>query len=825
MVAVALLTVVAVSLVGVFATLSRQLQGSKARTLATNLAQEKMQILKEQNFNRVLVTTATAYLTQFSPNIPYDTGYYPPETILEGGMYFTRYTYIEVAGENSGSLVYYGAVPDTGMKAATVSVVWKEGTDDRKLQMRNIIGNINNVINSAVVKGQVTIGPLGTSALPGGLVTMAENVGYQDSADASGNFLINLLPGSYTMATSAHGYFPSYQVISVAPNATLTQNVQLIAMGSGTVQGAAWVNDHIVISQVVGSTRNAAGFCQEFVEAYNPTNNTILVNGGVQLKYAHHGDSSPSTMVLDYTNDTVGPDSYYLFANTSPVVMNGITRIPDAVFDPTNPGYPDIIHVAGPSSCAGESDQGDADAIGLSDTSGNWLDAIGWTSGGHTPLGSEQTPLSQTIGLQDGEQFIRKSSTAGVVVGAGRAYDSDNNNVDWVSVNPIVNNVYNTGVSETPIAGRPAVGAYVTATDGLSQLAQAVQVGSPPYAQFQLTSVATGTWTVYVASAGLFMDIKSVSVTANTTTAIPNSGTTPAWPAAGNNSIVLTSAATQGYVTGWVLNTVGGAITPAITVSAGAATASASTANGNYLLALATGTYDVQANVVSPNTLYVNATSATITVNPGAVTSGVNFTLSQGGKIRGFITRDGVNPLPGIVVAAANSGGATVDQEVSGSDGRYLLINLSTGDYVVSPALDSGEIATPSSATVTVAAGTTVSAATFTITGAFGTIKGSVSDAGQPIKTGVLIVCSTMTIVGNPPVLSNSSLSGASTYVVNSYEDGTYSMDVRESTSTTYRLYAYYPKFNGSSPAVTTMTVTGISVTAGQTRSGVDFAF
>lgn len=51
---------------------------------------------------------------------------------------------------------------------------------------------------------------------------------------------------------------------------------------------------------------------------------------------------------------------------------------------------------------------------------------------------------------------------------------------------------------DTIVAGTPAYGAFVSANDGLSQVVKAIQTGSPPFAEFQLISVATGTWIVFV---------------------------------------------------------------------------------------------------------------------------------------------------------------------------------------------------------------------------------------------------------------------------------------------------------------------------------------
>ncbi len=833
MVAVAILGIVSIGIVGVFANIGKAIQTSKSRTLAANLAQEKMQILKEQVFDKVLVTTATAYLTNFSPSVPYDAGYYPPESILEGGMRFTRYTFVEVTDENSGNLVYLGAVPDSGMKAITVTVVWNQGTETKKIQINNILGNINMRMNNAIVRGQVTNSATATG-IQGALITMAENVGYQDFSDASGNYLVNLLPGSYTMSVTANGYFPSYITVSVPPT-SVTQNIALVAMGSGTVQGTAWINNHLVISQVVGSSISASGFNQEWVEVFNPTTWTWTASDvGLKFQRTSTLDPSPVNITLNYISPSIAPGGFYLFANTTTITAVGTGINADATWSTTagtndtafSPRFsavdPNIITTYEDTNAWGR-----ASLQLYSVSNGTTLDTVGWKGdGSQTPPLYEGNAISQTQGLNDNEQFYRFSSTSGYNPAYGPAYDAGDNNVDLSVLSPVGWVPKNTASAIVPVvAGVPAIGAFITATDGLSQVVNATSAGSPPCAQFQLTSVATGTWTVYIASASLYMEISSVTVSPNTTTLIPNSVTSPGWPASGYNAVILSSVATQGYVSGWVKNALGAAISPAITVSANSLTTQANTSNGTYLLSVPPGTYDIMANVLSPNSIYVWQSSQTVVVNLGEVTSNVNFNLTQGGKVRGFCTRDGTNPLPGIVFTAVDSGGATVDQEVSGSDGRYLLQNLSTGTYTISPTLGTGEVASPTSASVTVTAGTTVNAATITISGAFGSVAGSVTESGQAIKTGVTIVCSTMTLSSGPPQLSTGTLTSASVYVTNSYEDGTFIIDVRGSTTTTYVLYAYYPKFSGSAPVISSRTVTNVSVTPGYRTSGVNFAF
>lgn len=834
MIAVTLIGIVAIGVVGSFATIGKAIQFSKSRTLATNLAQEQVQILKQKAFNKILVTTATANIPGFTPAIPYDTGYYPPENILEGGIRFTRYTYVQVAQENSGTLVYLGAVSDTGMKAITVTVVWAQGTENKKIQIRNIVSNIETTMTNSAITGKVTSSTSG-AGIPLCLVTLAENVGYQDYTNSSGDYTINLSPGSYSMYVSAQGFFSQYRSVTVSASSTSTQDFSLTPMSSGTIRGTAWINDHLVIANVVGSTRPAGPgtFEQEWVLVFNPTTYSWTMNGEIGLKYQKtNSDPSVDPIQITYLTPSVAASDYYLFANTTTVNIGGIPVNADAVWDATPGGFNDFtfpffdptvtpqqLNIIATDADGGNEGGGALDLYRVS--SGQSVDKIGWNKNGlgHTAPFYEGTPLQENIGLQEGEEYVRKSSTAGVSTSISAAYDSNNNNVDFVPRNPILAVLPST----ITVAGTPAIGAFVTCVDGLSQVTTALSAGSPPYAEFQLTSVATGTWTVYITSGSYYTTVGTVAVTANNTTWIPNATTDPAWPLTGYYAAFISTLATEGYVSGWVRNSAGAAISPSITVKASALSTLANTTNGTYLLELPAGTYEVIANPNNTNTSYTSQSSPTVTVSVGQVVSNVNFTLSQAGRIRGYITRDGTNPIPGVAVIAYDTGNVVRDEEISGSDGYFTLVNLATGTYTVEPVLGSGESSNPLYISTTVTAGSLINIGSFTITGAFGTIRGSVEESGVAIQTGVLIIASTSSFT-SPPVLSSASLTGSAYYVTNSYEDGTYILDVRGSTTAAYNLIAYYTKFNGTTPVISSRTASA-SVTAGNTTSGINFTW
>src|ERR1700733_5129934 len=88
MIAVALISIGALALFGSFNLVHQSIQTSKAATLASNLAQEKTQIIRQQPYYQILVTTNPVTDTDFTPNLYYDSGYFPPETVLQGSVWF-----------------------------------------------------------------------------------------------------------------------------------------------------------------------------------------------------------------------------------------------------------------------------------------------------------------------------------------------------------------------------------------------------------------------------------------------------------------------------------------------------------------------------------------------------------------------------------------------------------------------------------------------------------------------------------------------------------------------------------------------------------------
>lgn len=809
--------------IGNFGNISRALVSSKANTLATNLAQEKIQILRQMPYHRILITPSPSYLTEFSPPVPYDTAYFPPENILEGGMYFTRYTYVYPVQEIDGEIEPIPPTsPDIGLKCIEVSVVYPAAYGKKVARLRTVEANPDITAFRGVIQGRVRDRTT-LSSLRDAVVVVAENIGCKDYTDSNGNYSIRLPFGSYSVVASKQGYFTAMQPVSVGVSPQ-TVNFDLQPMSSGTVFGYAWLNDRIVISQVVGSTVGPNGFVQEYIELYNPTTfywqmAVSSTQGIIGLKYQSTADANIKEVPLNYYTLSIPPSSYYLIANTTTIVACGVTKTADAVFSTSTGGYTNIIKTADEDGA-----QYGGGAVGIYYiASGGWIDRVGWDLGTKPAPFYETDGITQYIGLEINEQYVRKVSTWGVVSGWGNAYDSDNNNIDFVEYRkPMRIPPRNSSNSFPPLTGRPAVGSFVSCNDGLSGVVNAFSFGSPPVAYFEVVSVATGSWNVFISSNEKIIEISNVSVVANTKLGIPNANTSPVWYSPYHYSQLI-NVTEGGFISGRVVNVAGLPINNIRVVVGGS---EALTNNdGRYFLSISPGIYSVTANPNNSNPLYIYQTRENVEIKHGVVTSGVNFVLSQGGRVSGFVSRDRINPLPGVVVVAESLQGFVYGDGTSDNTGRFLIPNLSTGTYYIKPVLSLKEKSVPAGSTVTVSAGIEVFAGTFTITGAKGKISGRVFSQSEAIKTGVLIVATT-SLISSPPALSTSTLTGVPYFITNSYEDGSYRLEVIGSSTTRYNIYGYYTRYGPCGlPIISTRTLTNILVLPGQEVGNQNLSF
>lgn len=827
MVSVVVISVAIIVVVKGFKSINMAIQLSKDRAIATNLAQEKMQILKQMIYYKVLPSTSVSYITDFSPPVPYDNLYFPPEEILEAGVYYTRYTYVLPVVEVSSNIIELPAIsPDTGMKKITVTVVWQGYGKKNKVQISSIYTNRDTVMANASISGKIRDA---STFLPieGAFINIAEYLGARAVTNSSGDYLISITPGNYSIYVDARGYFPYFSQISLSPEQNLNLNIDLRKMDWGKMTGIAWLRDHLVISQIVGSTMTSSGFDQEYIEIFNPTTYSWLVNGNIGLRFQRNYDESKKNIAITYFTNYIPSGGFYLFANTTPVIINGVSVNADAVWSDSNSSIdfpyfnpttnPNIIPVFGDGTDEGG---GAVELYRISD--GKILDKVGWNrndgaSGKKTAPFYETSPIPQNIGLQRGEQYVRYSTTWTVTTSYGPGYDSNDNSVDFYDFSSgITIPPRNSTILNTIIAGTPAYGAIVSCSDGLSIATYTYKAGGTRgYAYFELNEIATGTWTCLVSSSGYSFVIDSFTSTSGSTVSL--------------NSVFLNSSVDWGYISGMVTNAYGASISPAIKILSSDGNYTY-VSNKRYIIQVATSPVDIIANPDNLNPSYISVSSQGISIMPGEVKSGIDFVLYQGGRITGKVLISGsTRPAIGVAVVVYDIYDVAKDQQITTNLGTFLTKVLSTGTYIVSPIVDSKEVVTPSTKSVSITtAGSVVFSDTFTVSNALGYITGYVYFNSNPIRTGVLVAVTTMSLSGVPPqipVLSSSTLTTAPIYFASANEEGKYTVELRHSTNPTYNVYAYYPYLSDSSFTIYWSSRTSVSVWGGQIIGGINFSW
>jgi len=830
MIGITILTITGLWVVANFYSISIGVQNTRMKTLAINLAQEQIEYLKDKSYFAIIPTSSITYNNNFSPAIPYDPLYYPPENLNIAGKNFTRLTYIEkvmVSGSNLVSLPYDSL--DTGLKRITVTVVWQIGNEWKKYSISNLVSNYQESSSGGFYG---TVRDIYNNYVKDANVYSAQNPSNNDYTDTSGAYAFAVTPGSYTLRVYASGYYSatSTSTYYITAGQIINQNFTLTPVSSGSVSGLVYLNDRLVISQIVGSTKSPSNFDQEYVEIFNPTTYTWTVNGNIGLKFQRKADSDKKEIKITYINSYIPSGGFYLFANTATLTINGVNINADAIWSDLNTlsDFPyfatdkNIIPVkedSGSEGCA---------AIELYRKSDEYiLDQVGWDWNPGTP----QTPpfyetdaIDQVIGLQRSEVYARIMSTSGFNSSYGPAYDSDNNNKDFTDIIPInISPSNSSSPTRNIISGRPAYGAIITANDGLSSSTAAWKATNPSgfsYATFTLVGVATGTWQVQISSGLFYLLVSSVSVlSTNYSTSIPNGITSPNWIVPGLNNLILSSTTDKGIIYGRVLDPNNNPLSN-IKIAGEPEGEAITNSNGYYALIVPTGTYSVAANPSMYNPSYTSETRDNIVVNLGEFNSGNDFILSGAGQVLGYVCNyNTANPYPGVSVLSVDLNDNTVAETISGTDGKFYMRNISTGTYIIKPVLDTNQTSSPESISVSVTAGNKIFVGTFTITGAWGTIRGTATVGGMPIDTGVLIITTTGTIIGAlPPDISTAVLSGIPYYMASTMADGTFKVDVRVSTaSATYNLYGWYTTYSGDTPVITKKTVTGVSVTGGQT--------
>ena len=840
MVAMVILSTVVLGGMSSFRFFTMAIRQSRSKTIAQNIIQEKMEVLKNYSYFQLLVTTQTTVDNNYNPGVTYDSTAYPPETItLWGYPPFTRAVrvdYADMSGTDISTVSFNSS--DTGIKLLTVYVLWKDGSTFKKIEIKNLFANPAASALDSGFSGTVSVN--GGGALAGARVEVIGSPNWYDDTDSSGNYSFQVARGTYSLSVSSAGYFSASVSNKIAYRWAYTDvDFSLVKMASGTISGEVWLSTSLVISQVVCSSNTQGTMEVEWVSLYNPTTYTWTMDDGhLDLVYAQNAGDAPSGITLLFNTATLPPYTYYLIASTSPISFLGVNRTADAQYDPAGCVAP--CNIMTDLSSGG---------VGIRDPSRDiYLDRLAWSnSGANAPVAlTEGTALSMPAGCWNGDTMIRMTSTATINQTYGNAYDSEINSTNFFGLtNPVAagnQGPNNSGDVKVRVSGKPAHGAVVAVNDTYSSPAQAVATNSgtsSEVARFTVNNVATGTWQVTVASGSYKLDVTNAVITSGIKLNIPGPATVPAYPAATYNASVLTSTNSGGFVQGYVYSAGANYWTPlsGILMEAGGVQARTA-ASGFYSLNVDTGAVTLTANYNSDNPNYDSASGAG-TVGAGEVLNLLEypyFHLNQGGIIKGYVT-SGTGALPNVVVKAYVG---VVEYSAPSDNTGYFYIKASTNgsQYTIEALLDPAQSqssalsdavncsqADPLKCSMTVP-GSTVFSGTITIAGGLGRITGSVVDAAGSITTGVLVLASRGAIADPPnsiygssaPALSNPLYAGASS------ADGTYTLEVR---GTSYNMSAYYPVVNTTDGSVvyTLKTKTNVMVTAGATTSGQNFTW
>ncbi len=226
-----------------------------------------------------------------------------------------------------------------------------------------------------------------------------------------------------------------------------------------------------------------------------------------------------------------------------------------------------------------------------------------------------------------------------------------------------------------------------------------------------------------------------------------------------------------------------------------------SDAKGNYQIIqnLPTGTYNV---TVEFATGYLYTTISDVSVTEGVMTTGVNFALSASGVINGTVTAANTGAaLQGILVEAENVNGAYAAFGITNAAGQYTLnTNLPTGTYNVTEFFPTGYLTNTISGVSVIAGQTTTQDIQLHPSGIIsGTVTNSAN--GQPIPDVTILATSSS---GNGGFATTDA-------------SGNYQVNTNLNTGN-YTVEALYGSQFQTYP-------TNVTVTAGQTTSGIDFTF
>lgn len=857
MIAVAVISIFFLAGINTYFAISKAITSSKTRTIAINIAREKIEYFRSLSYYKIVPTPDSDY-----SDYGYDNTYFKPETINVGGVDFIRRVLIRKAVLSSdGHTTISSNLPDTGNKEVTVWILWNEGGRQKTITETTIFNNPDMPVNTVTIQGVIK----DTNSVPinGAYVVVAE---YPDSwaySDSAGIYSLTVPSGTYTLIFSSKPYYRTYKVSNIqAFSGVVTQNVNLWKVVWVEYRGFIARNNHLVISAVCGGFDDG-GSENEFIELYNPTTyNWVMDSNKFKLYYVKN-NNQVEEIPLVFVTTYVPSYSYYLIGS-SPVVK-GVNSdayyLENKIAEDKRGGVgiwykmPEYNYIVNIDSVGWFG----KDEAGMSgQTPAVWA-YEGWPS---DPTG-DGIPYNTLIKryaylARWDDPYYSPSGTSGNVYGAfssgtvnygacseynsfwSNAYDKAGYNWYDFKVDIPINNQTGTGsssprnssVMEEPAGGR----VFFWPPESyplLNVSSEDVLVASVTY---------YGRYRVVVGTHSQFSIFVSTTQRENSTYVLYQStDITPVDTTTRRLDFIVSTPTTKAFIRGYVVNTslTGLNNIPVRAVSEYEETSTVYTGGvfglqGYFKLAVEAGTsIYVEVNMTGvTNNNYISLSTGPFKLNPGEVKSFENTSdkiiLTQKGSAYGFVGTTTLDPLPGYVVVATHTTTGRAESVITDSSGVFKFNNLSTGTWSFTVLVDAGESVSAvggsgSSHIKTISGGSNVWVGTFTVSNAFSKFTGTCRYNGKIIDSGVLILASTSSLTGYPPDINQSLVKGSQVYYTTvSKGDGKYELFVRGGQS--YYIYAWYTYFTGNTPTTIRKANGPNSIGSGATQTlDIDF--
>jgi type II secretory pathway pseudopilin PulG len=247
MIIVAIISIASLGVIKGFIGISTGLLNSRQKTYATNIANSNIHLLKDVPYEQLYATTQDDL-----DDYGYDNTYWPPEVYNIADRNYTRRVLIKKLRENGSDMVDISpGSPDEGLKRVEITVAWVDALGNSKsYTINNVCENPNRSKKNGEIEGVVrkagTVNPI-----MGATVYISENLNWRTSTDAAGEFSIRVSTGGWNIRVDASGYFSlvngSYTVVEDAVTTIPTGDLDLTAMGSGSIWGLVKSTDGVPI--------------------------------------------------------------------------------------------------------------------------------------------------------------------------------------------------------------------------------------------------------------------------------------------------------------------------------------------------------------------------------------------------------------------------------------------------------------------------------------------------------------------------------------------------------------------------------------------------